>query len=36
MTIDPKEDNVLILNLILILPLVVLLSLILLSIYYKA
>jgi hypothetical protein len=36
MTIDPKEDNILIPNLTLILPLVVLLSLILLSIYYKA
>jgi len=35
-TIDPKEDDVLIPNLTLILPLVVLSSLILLFIYYKA
>jgi len=34
--IDPKEDNILILNLTLILPLVDLLSSILLFIYYKA
>jgi len=36
MTIDPKEDNILIPNLTLIYPLVDLLSLILLFIYYKA
>jgi hypothetical protein len=36
MSIDLKEDNILILNLTLTRPLVVLLSLILLSIYYKA
>jgi hypothetical protein len=36
MSIDPKENNILILNLTLMLPLVVLLSLILLFIYYKA
>jgi hypothetical protein len=36
MSIDPKEDDILILNLTLIRPLVFLLSLILLFIYYKA
>jgi hypothetical protein len=36
MSIDLKEDDILILNLTLIYPLIVLLSLILLSIYYKA